>query len=49
MQRRHFLATSALPLIGCHSRNEMRHEIEGGFEGISLERGHLLRDRKSVV
>ena len=47
MQRRHFLAASALPLIGCHSRNEMRHEIEGGFEGISLERGHLLRDTKT--
>ena len=43
MQRRHFLAASALPLIGCESP----HEIEGGFEGINVERGHLLRDTKT--
>ena len=42
MKRRHFLAASALPLIGC----EAAHEIQGGFEGVSVERGHLLRDRK---
>ncbi len=43
MQRRHFLAASALPLVGCDST----HEIEGGFEGVNLERGHLLRDTKT--
>ena len=43
MQRRHFLVASALPLLGCESR----HEIEGGFEGVNLERGHLLRDTQS--
>jgi monoamine oxidase len=43
MQRRHFLAASALPLIGCKSA----HEIEGSFEGINVERGHRLRDTKT--
>lgn len=39
LKRRHFLAASALPLLGCQ---EARH-IEGGFAGISHERGHALR------
>ncbi|SFU70840.1 Monoamine oxidase [Polaromonas sp. YR568] len=39
LKRRHFLAASALPLLGCR---EARH-IEGGFAGISHERGHTLR------
>ena len=42
MKRRHFLAASALPLVGCQAERE----IEGGFEGVNLERGHLLRDRR---
>ena len=41
LQRRHFLAASALPLLGCAQRSE----IEGGFTGVQHERGHLLRDR----
>jgi hypothetical protein len=43
IRRRHFLAASALPLIGC----AQRADIEGGFTGIQHERGHLLRDRVS--
>lgn len=39
LRRRHFLAASALPLLGCQ---EARH-IEGGFAGVSHERGHTLR------
>ncbi|WP_411884607.1 NAD(P)-binding protein [Polaromonas sp. YR568] len=39
MKRRDFLAVSALPLLGC---KETRH-IEGGFIGVSHERGHTLR------
>ncbi len=42
MKRRHFLAASALPLLGCDNARE----IQGGFAGVSVERGHLLRDRK---
>ena len=44
MQRRHILAASALPLIGC----DPGHEIEGGFHGINLERGHFLRDTRTL-
>lgn len=43
MKRRHFIASSALPLLGC----ETRTEIGGGFTGINTERGHLLRERSS--
>lgn len=43
IQRRHFLATAALPLIGCAKPDE----TTGGFTGIAHERGHLLRDSKS--
>ena len=39
MKRRHFLAASALPLLGCQAVPP----IEGGFIGINYERGHLLR------
>jgi monoamine oxidase len=42
MKRREFLsaAAGALALGGC----DARHEIEGGFAGIDVERGHALRD-----
>jgi monoamine oxidase len=39
LKRRDFLAASALPLLGCR---ETRH-IEGGFIGVTHERGHTLR------
>jgi predicted NAD/FAD-dependent oxidoreductase len=42
IQRRHFLAASALPLLGC----TQPEEITGGFTGINFERGHALRDGK---
>ena len=45
MKRRqfnHFLAASALPLAGC----EKAQVIEGGFTGVNVERGHVLRDAK---
>jgi len=43
IQRRHFLAATALPLIGCAPKAD----IEGGFTGINVDRGHALRDRKT--
>lgn len=43
MRRRHFLATPALPLLGC----ARPHAITGGFTGKALERGHLLRDART--
>jgi predicted NAD/FAD-binding protein len=43
LQRRQFLATGALALAGC---NPAPRPIEGGFTGIALERGHLLRDAR---
>ena len=39
ISRRHFMAGSALPLLGCGHENE----IPGGFTGIQHARGHLLR------
>ena len=39
MKRRDFLATAALPRLGCGQP----HDIAGGFTGINLERGHLLQ------
>ena len=42
MKRRQFLAASTLPLSGC----EAQRDIEGGFAGANLERGHLLRERR---
>ena len=47
MQRRHFLAASALPLIGCDAQHESAPDIVGGFEGVNLERCHRLRDTKA--
>ena len=43
MRRRNFLASSALPLLGC----EKTSDISGGFTGIAFERGHWLRDGKA--
>ena len=43
MHRRHFLATTALPLLGCTPA----HDITGGFTGIAFERGHLLREART--
>jgi len=40
MKRRHLLAVSALPLLGC---GRPAPELSGGFAGIAHERGHLLR------
>jgi monoamine oxidase len=40
MQRRHFLATPALPLLGCAPQQQ----ISGGFTGTAFGRGHRLRD-----
>jgi monoamine oxidase len=45
MKRRHFLAASALPLIGCSPQQP----IQGGFIGASHERGHLLRETRRAV
>ncbi len=43
MKRRHFIASSTLPLLGC-ARTQ---DIAGGFTGIEHQRGHMLRDRSS--
>lgn len=40
IRRRHLLAAGALPLLGC----EPAPAITGGFTGISVARGHALRD-----
>ncbi len=45
MKRRHFLAASALPLLGCQAAPP----IEGGFVGVNYERGHLLRAASRTV
>ena len=42
MKRRDFLASSALPLLGCEKTND----ISGAFTGMAFERGHWLRDGK---
>jgi predicted NAD/FAD-dependent oxidoreductase len=47
MKRRSFLAGAALPLAGSFVGCERLEEIQGGFTGISHERGHLLRERKA--
>ncbi len=47
MKRRSFLAGAALPLVGSLVGCERLEEIQGGFSGISHERGHLLRERKA--
>jgi len=46
MQRRHFLASAALPVaasVACTAR----HDIAGSFTGIDHTRGHQLRDRRT--
>ncbi len=43
MQRRHFLAGMALPVLGC----DKVRDITGGFTGQNAARGHLLRERKT--
>lgn len=44
MLRRHFLAASTLPLIGCQPGSADTAHITGGFTGIAHARGHQLRD-----
>jgi predicted NAD/FAD-binding protein len=47
MKRRQFMvAASALPLLGCEKSYQIE-DIQGGFTGVNIERGHLLRDAKS--
>jgi predicted NAD/FAD-binding protein len=50
MKRRQFnqfiAATCALPILGCEKSHQIE-DIQGGFTGVNLERGHLLRDAKS--
>ncbi len=43
MKRRHFIASSALPLLGCTNTED----IAGGFTGVNHQRGHLLRDAQA--
>ena len=47
MKRRSFLAGAALPLAASFAGCERLEEIQGGFTGVSQERGHLLRERKA--
>ena len=46
MKRRSFLAGAAVPFVGSLFGCDRLGEIQGGFTGISHERGHLLRERK---
>lgn len=47
MKRRQFIAAaSALPLLGCDKSPQLE-AIQGGFTGVNVERGHLLRDGKT--
>ena len=49
MKRRQFMvAASALPLLGCEKSHQIK-DIQGGFTGVNVERGHLLRDTKQWV
>lgn len=43
MQRRHFLASAAVPLVACSAQTQ----ITGGFTGIDHARGHQLRDSQA--
>jgi monoamine oxidase len=43
IDRRHFIAACAAPLIGCARPDD----ITGSFTGINHQRGHLLQERKS--
>ena len=47
MKRRSFLAGAALPLAASFAGCQRLEEIQGGFTGVSQERGHLLRERKA--
>jgi len=55
MQRRHFLASAALPALGCapstdgtgYDNGRSTAHITGGFTGINFERGHMLRTTKA--
>ena len=44
MLRRHFLAASALPLLGCQIPSADTAHITGGFTDTGFARGHRLRD-----
>lgn len=44
MKRRQFIASAALPLLGCE---QPQPELTGAYSGIAHERGHLLRERQS--
>ncbi len=44
MQRRHFIAGAALPLLACEAPPP---ELGGGFHGAAHERGHLLREPRA--
>ena len=47
MKRRQFIAAaSALPLLGCEQSRQIE-DIQGGFTGFNVERGHLLRQTKA--
>jgi predicted NAD/FAD-binding protein len=47
MKRRQFIAAaSTLPLLGCEKTRGI-NDIEGGFTGVNVERGHMLRDAKT--
>lgn len=43
LHRRHFIASAALPLLGC----ERASELTGAFAGVAYERGHLLREARN--
>jgi predicted NAD/FAD-binding protein len=47
LTRRQILAAaSTLPLLGCEKSRHIE-DIQGGFTGANVERGHMLRDAKS--
>lgn len=45
MRRRNLLSGAALPFLGCAKPDE----IAGGFNGIAVERGHLLRGTAEIA
>ncbi|MFT3812823.1 MAG: FAD-dependent oxidoreductase [Acidovorax sp.] len=46
MQRRDFLTLPTLALAGC---GQPPHDLDGGFTGIDMARGHALRDRQGAI
>jgi hypothetical protein len=44
MQRRDFLASGTLAALGLGGCERAPRELEGGFNGIAMDRGHALRD-----